>query len=234
MSAHNSLTLTPAATATDQVFHALYSKIVTLELAPGAKVSEAEIARSLGVSRQPVRDAFYRLSELGFMLIRPQRATTVTYISPQALFDARFIRCALEVECLRTAIDRVTDDDIAKLNALVAAQDEALQTNDKIEFHRLDDSFHELICDIAGHPKAWVIIHDQKVHLDRLRYLSLTIGAQSALDDHVEIMDCIRNRDADRAEKELRKHLARILKVLAQVRDTHPELIEANAHQRRL
>jgi DNA-binding GntR family transcriptional regulator len=226
MSAHNSLTLTPASTATDQVFHALYTKIISLELAPGAKVSEAEIARSLGVSRQPVRDAFYRLSELGFMLIRPQRATTVTYISPQALLDARFIRCALEVECLRAAVDRATDENIGQIETLIAAQQAAIHADDKIEFHHLDDSFHELICDIAGHPKAWGIIHDQKVHLDRLRYLSLTIGAQSALDDHFAILDCFRNRDADRAEKELRKHLARILGVLEQVIDSHPELIE--------
>ena len=218
--------LTPAATATDQVFHTLYSAIISLELAPGAKVSEAEIARNLGVSRQPVRDAFYRLSELGFLQIRPQRATTVTHISRQALLDARFIRTALEVECLRAAIDRVTETDLAQLDDLITAQHAALEVDNKIEFHQLDDNFHELICDIAGHPKAWGIIHDQKVHLDRLRYLSLTIGAQSALDDHIAIMDCIRTRDADRAEKELRKHLARILGVLEQVTTTHPELME--------
>ncbi|SFR52991.1 transcriptional regulator, GntR family [Yoonia tamlensis] len=228
MSVHNSPTLTPAATATDQVFQALYSQIVSLELAPGAKVSEAEVARSLGVSRQPVRDAFYRLSELGFMLIRPQRATTVTYISPQALHDARFIRCALEVECLRAAIARATDDDIARLDNHLAGQQAALDSGDKIAFHHLDDSFHELICNIAGHPKAWVIIHDQKVHLDRLRYLSLTVGAQTALDDHVAIMNCIRSGDADRAETELRAHLARILDVLDKVIATHPELIETS------
>jgi DNA-binding GntR family transcriptional regulator len=211
------------------VFQALYSKIITLELAPGAKVSEAEIARNLGVSRQPVRDAFYRLSELGFMLIRPQRATTITYISTQALLDARFIRCALEVECLRAAIENATDDDIAQLDDLIAAQDAALKADDKITFHHLDDRFHELICDISGHPKAWGIIHDQKVHLDRLRYLSLTIGGQSALDDHVAIMDCIRARDPDGAEKKLRTHLARILALLEQVTTTHPELIDVGS-----
>jgi DNA-binding GntR family transcriptional regulator len=227
MSTHNSIALTPAATATDQVFQVLYSRIMTLELAPGTKVSEAEIARSLGVSRQPVRDAFYRLSELGFMLIRPQRATTVTHISTQALLDARFIRCALEVECLHAAMENVTDDDIAQLDDLVAAQDAALKADDKITFHHLDDSFHELICEISGHPKAWGIIHDQKVHLDRLRYLSLTIGGQSALDDHVAIMDCIRARDSENAEKQLRTHLARILTLLEQVTTIHPELIDA-------
>ena len=227
MPALASLAQLQTTTATDQVFQALYSAIITLELAPGTKVSEAEIARNLGVSRQPVRDAFYRLSELGFMLIRPQRATTITYISEQALLDARFIRTALEVECLRTAIAKMTDDDILRLDDLISQQEAAIKADDRLGFHALDDQFHEVICEIAGHPKAWNMIHEQKVHLDRVRYLSLAFGAQSALDDHRAIMQCIRDRDPDGAEKQLRTHLSRILNILEQVSASHPELMES-------
>ena len=63
-------------TVTDQIFELLYERVVNLSLPPGAKLSEAEVAAQMGVSRQPVRDAFYRLSQLGFIQIRPQRATT--------------------------------------------------------------------------------------------------------------------------------------------------------------
>lgn len=90
--------------ATDQVFQALYDAVVSVDLPPGTKVSEAEIASQLGVSRQPVRDAFFRLSNLGLLSIRPQRATLITQISLQAVYDAVFTRTALEVECLRTAM----------------------------------------------------------------------------------------------------------------------------------
>ena len=227
MPALASLAQLQTTTATDQVFQALYSAIITLELAPGTKVSEAEIARNLGVSRPPVRDAFYRLSELGFMLIRPQRATTITYISEQALLDARFIRTALEVECRRTAIAKMTDDDILRLDDLISQQEAAIKADDRLGFHALDDEFHEVICEIAGHPKAWNMIHEQKVHLDRVRYLSLAFGAQSALDDHRAIMECIRDRDPDGAEKQLRTHLSRILNILEQVSASHPELMES-------
>ena len=53
-------------TATDQVYEALYDRVVNLTLPPGSRLSEAEVASQMGVSRQPVRDAFYRLSRLGF------------------------------------------------------------------------------------------------------------------------------------------------------------------------
>ena len=93
-------TLAPR-TATDQIFDVLYSAVISLQLPPGTKVSEAELAKQLDVSRQPVRDAFFRLSKLGFLSIRPQRATQVTRISEKAVLDAAFVRTAIEAECLR-------------------------------------------------------------------------------------------------------------------------------------
>ncbi len=88
------LSSSPALSITDQVFDNLYWAITSLKLAPGTKLSEADIAVQLGVSRQPVRDAFYRLSQRGYLEIKPQRATLVSRISEQQVSNARFIRAA--------------------------------------------------------------------------------------------------------------------------------------------
>ena len=216
-----------ASTATNLVFETLYNAIVTLELPPGTKVSEAEIAKELGVSRQPVRDAFYRLSEVGFVRIRPQRATTITYISDQALHDARFIRTALEVECLRIASAKIRPADIDALEHLLGKQADAISAGNKLAFHELDDIFHRTITEIAGHPNAWALIRDQKVHLDRVRYLSLAFGAQDAFDDHRVILDCLKAGDAAKADARLRAHLSTILKLMDQLRATHSNYFEA-------
>ena len=61
----------------DVVFERLHADIVSLAILPGAKISEADIARRFGVSRQPVRDAFSKLANLGLLLIQPQKATEV-------------------------------------------------------------------------------------------------------------------------------------------------------------
>lgn len=213
-------------TTTDQVFERLSEAIISLQLPPGTKVSEADIARELGVSRQPVRDAFYRLSELGFLRIRPQRATTITHISAEAIDGARFVRTALEVECLRAAIDRITDADLDRLEALLMQQAAAIEAGEKLVFHGLDDDFHRAITEIAGQPAAWTIVREQKAHLDRVRYLSLSFGAQSAFDDHRKIMDCLQARDVAGAEACLRVHLARILIILDHVRISHGDYFE--------
>ncbi len=109
----------PRRTAADQVFEALYRQVVTLVLPPGARLSEVEVARAAGVSRQPVRDAFWRLSQLGFLTIRPQRSTEVSAISERAVQQARFVRTALEVETVRLAAARFGPVELAALEALL-------------------------------------------------------------------------------------------------------------------
>lgn len=223
-----SLLLAPLqkSTVTDQVFQAVYSAIVTLELAPGSKVSEAEIAKSLGVSRQPVRDAFYRLSELGFIRIRPQRATTITFISEQSLKDAMFIRIALEVECMRSAIKKITNEEIDVLEDLLKKQATAIETGELLAFHKLDNEFHRAICMIGGNVNAWNLIWSQKVHMERVRYLSLAVGAQSACDQHYNLLDYIKARDIEGAVVQLREHLSRVLVILRQVKQTNSEYFD--------
>lgn len=214
-------------TTTERVFQVVKSAVIKLELPPGSKISEAEIAKSLGISRQPVRDAFYRLSELGFLNIRPQKATRVTLISEQALLDARFNRMALEVECLREAIDKVTDADIEMLQKLIDEQAQAIKDKQQFVFHDLDDRFHQAIADIAEHPNAWSLIKGQKAHIDRVRCMTLGERASIAYGEHVDLLKHIKARDTASAEESLRLHLYSIIDVFKSVRLESPEYFVA-------
>ncbi|WP_380058238.1 GntR family transcriptional regulator [Falsihalocynthiibacter sp. SS001] len=213
-------------TTTDQAFKVIKSAVIRLELLPGSKISEAEVAKNLGISRQPVRDAFYRLSELGFLNIRPQKATTVTLISEQALLDARFNRTALEVECLREAMRKMTATDMDALKTLVAEQSDAIKVNNQLLFHELDDQLHKTIAEIAGHPNAWCLVKNQKVHLDRVRYMTLSKRAEIAHQEHVQIVESICNRDLAQAEERLRAHLYSVVRLVEDVRKAHPEYFD--------
>ena len=200
----------------DQVSDALQARILTLDLKPGARISEAEIAEELGVSRQPVRDAFYRLSRLGFVTIRPQRATTISQISVRAVQQARFIRTALEVETVRVACTTLDAADFAALDRIVTQQADAVAQDARDEFHRLDDLFHSAICARAGLGFGWEIVREHKAHMDRVRYMSLTLGSQAALTDHRDILTALRARNPDAAALAMRHHLGRIDAILRQ------------------
>ncbi|MGI3185988.1 GntR family transcriptional regulator [Nioella aestuarii] len=215
----------PAKT-TDMVFDQLYESIISLALAPGAKISEAEVAGDLGVSRQPVRDAFFRLSKLGFLSIRPQRATLVTRISETAVLRAAFIRTALELACLRAALPRLTARDLEQLEKDITAQEAASAAGDKAGFHALDDRFHRRICEVAGHGYAWDLIREHKAHMDRVRFLSLSFGSVDALDDHRQLLRAMTRGDGREAEEIMHRHLNRIQAVTSRLRADHPAYFE--------
>ncbi|WP_428686721.1 GntR family transcriptional regulator [Roseibium sp.] len=209
-------------TVAETVFEELHQQILSLELAPGTKVSEIEVAKAFGVSRQPVRDAFFRLSQLGFLSIRPQRATVITKISEAAVLRARFVRTALELACLRAALEVVTEDDVKDLEKLLQEQQAAVDAGERQLFHRLDDDFHRRICALSGHDYVWSLIKEQKAHMDRVRFLSLAYAAQTALDDHIEIVAAIREGKGGVAEAKLTEHLGRIQTILGRIRDENP------------
>lgn len=214
--------------ATDQVFDVLYDAVVSVKLPPGTKVSEAEFAKHLDVSRQPVRDAFYRLSNLGFMSIRPQRATLITQISERAVTDAVFTRIALEVECLTSAMAHNAPALIAALTDSLHQQEEALGAA-SADFHALDEDFHAAICQASGHEHVWTLIRERKAHLDRIRYLTLSTARQRfVITEHGDLLNAVKSGDAALAETLLRNHIGAVTDVLPDLKTRHPTYFEGS------
>lgn len=208
------------ASVTDQVFDALHAQVLSLALPPGTRLSESDVARQLGVSRQPVRDAFYRLSKLGFLLIRPQKATQVSKIHISDVRRARFIRTAIEVDVMRLAADRFGHAEFAVLDSNLAAQGDAVARGDRPAFHRIDDEFHQTLCSCAGVGYVWDVIRENKAHTDRLRFLSLVNngGLKRAFDDHAAVVTALRQGDAAAAITAMRTHLGNIEGIIQQLR----------------
>lgn len=210
----------------DQVFDSLYEQVVSLALPPGTRLSEVEVARMFDVSRQPVRDAFWRLSQLGFLAIRPQRATTVSQISETAVLQARFVRTAIEIETVRAAAMALGPEDLSALAAILEAQAAAVASGEKVRFQALDDAFHREICERSGLGFAWALVRETKAHMDRVRYLSLAFGTDVALAEHRGILAALAARDPEAAAAAMRAHLGRIVVDLPRIRASHGQYFE--------
>jgi DNA-binding GntR family transcriptional regulator len=212
-----------------RVFESLKQAIVQLQLQPGNPLSEAEVARQLGVSRQPVREAFIKLSEIGFVDIRPQRGTFVKMISLRDVQNLRFIREAIEVAVVRKAAAEADAEAIADLKAIVARQRTAARSGDHVGFLRLDEIFHEAIAESADCEHAWHMLESLKAQMDRVRYLSMPNATPMSrlIAHHNAIVDAIAARDPDAAEAAMRGHLSEILMSLPRIAEGHPELFTA-------
>lgn len=215
---------------TDFVFMQLYDAIVYWSFKPGMKISEADIAKKLGVSRQPVRDAFFRLSKLGLIAIRPQRATLVTKISEPAVMKAHFIRQSLELTLLEETIKSINTDEEKILHDLLEQQNKAYDQADHWLFHQLDDQFHRQISIIADHSYVWDLIKDHKAHMDRLRFLTIPYSSKETLSEHWGIYHAIVKKDYSLAEKNMRYHLSKIRNHIPIMRKEHAQYFDESIY----
>ena len=217
-------------TTVSQIFDYLYDEIVSLRLRPGDKISEADIAASFGVSRQPARDAFSRLANLDLVLIRPQRATEVKRFSLRDIERSRFVRTAVELEVLRRAAGRCDKVDAARLDMALDAQAEAVEARDHERFATLDFEFHKILCGIAGVEYAADIIAFEKAKVDRLCMLSLAKEKRmpQLLDDHRSIAAAVVAGDAETAASAIAVHLSRLDATIASICETNADYFEPN------
>ena len=147
--------------------------IIALELPPGSRLSEQDIAERHGVSRQPVREALIGLARTRLVEIQPQRGTTVVKISVRKMMEARFVREAIETAVVRRACSSFDQQSRERINDLLEMQDHAARRDDHAAFQRYDELFHIALAEGAGCPLAWEAVQDIKAHMDRVCQLTL-------------------------------------------------------------
>ena len=214
-----------------RVFRLLREAIITLQIRPGDMLSEADVSRQMGVSRQPVREAFIKLSEIGLVEIVPQRGTFVVKISMDDVTNAQFVREAIEVAIVRRACEVATDADIARIRQVIEQQKEALKREDHKAFLALDEAFHTAIAEAARCAPARRSIDAVDAQLDRVRFLSLPLFAHMPIiiAAHEKILEAIEARAAHDAEQAMREHFKALLFYLPEVASKYSDLFTDSA-----
>jgi len=210
-------------TSSDVVFDELFGQITRLELLPGTKISESDVAKTFGFSRQPVREAFTKLAGLNLLLVRPQRATVVRPFSRELIANARFVRKSVELEVVRSATLGRDPSVDAALKANLRDQAKALAAENATLFHDLDYQFHRLLCVSAKRSFAFDIIAENKAQVDRLCMLALTSkeAMEALYQDHETLLDALFGGDAPSADAVLRVHLDRLTPTIDAIYATH-------------
>lgn len=210
----------------NRVFEVIKQAIVQFNLHPGHLLSEAEVAKQLGVSRQPVREAFIKLAEVGLVEIRPQRGTFVKFISRRAVENARFLREAIETAIVRKAALDASAANIDAITATLALQHAAHEKGDIVKFLQADEAFHQAIARSADCDYAWRILDGLKVEMDRVRFLSMPLATpvENLIQQHQAILDAIVDKSPDKAVAAMQTHLSEILESLPRIVEAHPDM----------
>jgi DNA-binding GntR family transcriptional regulator len=214
--------------ASSQVYEFARDSIVSMEVKPGQMISETALAEQFGVSRTPVREALIRLSNLGFVEVRPQRGTFVTKLCMDKILEARFIREALEVAVACHLAEHASKEMIESCEQIIKEQKIAAEKDDVLEFQALDDKFHQAMARFTGYGRTGDLIEAEKAHMDRVRNLSLQRSGQykRVLAQHNAILKAIKSGDAEKAREAMALHLRDVYKVLKVIPQEYPEYFE--------
>lgn len=212
------------ARTSDRVYDLLVSAIRDLRLAPTTTLSENVLAGQLGVSRTPIREALARLADAGLVEVTPQVGTRVARISMAEVREAQWIRECLEVHAFELGCT-ATERDLRKLRESLRVQVAARRAKDVDGFFTADEQLHAAIFELAGYPGAWDLIVRGKIHLDRLRRLSVpspaAVGAFIA--EHRAILTALADRDVAGGTALVRSHARRVLDLQPDLRQTYPD-----------
>lgn len=211
-----------------QVERDLREAIVSLELKPGTRLSEQEIADRLKVSRQPVREALIALGKAKLVETLPKRGTVVVRISARKMMEARFVREAIETAVARRACQFFDPWWRTMIDGILVRQRAACAAGDYARFRKEDEQFHVAIANGAGCELAWSVIADVKAQIDRVCNLQLRKieSIPILIAQHEAILAAVDCRDADAAEAAMRSHLTSILHDLPELEAENPTLFE--------
>ena len=189
------------------VYRTLYDRITTLELAPGTRLHETELAASLAVSRTPLREALRMLLADGLVHQLPTGGMVVSSLDPLEMQHLYEVRAVLEGVVARQACQALTDAVVAELERMVEQMRRLVDYPD--EMLRLGNAFHARLLDLSGNRYAAQMLQQLRGHLSRYQALTATIDPRrrAAFDEHSSILDALRDRDAELAESRMRDHV---------------------------
>ncbi len=205
----------------DDVYHILWSRIVSRDLHPGEKLSDLKLSNELGVSRTPVREALQRLLQDGVIEAQPHRGFFVRSFSGKDIEEIFEIRAALEALALRTLVLRSPDadygwalrqlDEVAEIIAGADTEEEIVRANER--FLEIDQGFHMFLVDRSGNERLKNIINGIWAQIAVFQKAGTHVPGyiEVALRQHREIISLLREKRHECAIEALENHI-RVMK----------------------
>ena len=184
-----------------RVHEHLREEIISGQLTPGTELHEVALARSLGVSRGPIREALGRLATEGLVTIRPRRGAVVRALSNEEFIEAYQVREALEMMAVQLATPALTAEDLAAMERLIDEMAARGVAEDVQGFFEANTEFHQRFFEVAGNGMLSELYRQLRGQIDRhrLRSLELRGDLRRSIAEHRAILSAARTGDVERA-----------------------------------
>ncbi|WP_439630696.1 GntR family transcriptional regulator [Shinella sp.] len=201
----------------NQVYFDLRNRILSGQIPQGERLVEATIARSLGISRAPVREAVNRLMEAGLLENRTHFGPSVVQMSTEKIRELYAVRNSIESLAIQSVTKRHSKDDIAELRLLIKVMSDRAEENDLPGVVEAELVFHEALWRMADNPyiqKIAGLLFDHMrlaLTIDNAAYGSLVDVAR----EHEPLVEAIETGNPDKATEALTRHIMSSLETIS-------------------
>ncbi|WP_164523047.1 GntR family transcriptional regulator [Paenibacillus baekrokdamisoli] len=185
-------------------------QILDGHLSPGDRIVETKVAKDLGISQTPVREAIRQLSGEGIITIVPNKGPMVRTFEMKDIFEVYSLRSMLEGLAIRLAVQFATDEDIEELVQFFEEMKRKM-ADDSVDSLLQDSVYlHQSIIRLSNHSRLSASYDSITFHISlAARILGRVSTKHKEVEQHAELIDALVRRDPDHAEKVMRKHILR-------------------------
>jgi len=197
-----------------KVYRIIKSGIIDGSLKSGSKLLEVKIAKQMGISRTPIREALRELAAKGFVKMVPNQGIIVSSDSIEDIQEVIQIRSVLEGLAARLAVVMINSEEISNLEKLLEQMKKFVEKNDPLRFGEVDAEFHNIIVDNCGNNRLIQMRKNitEQAHRYRIKSLNVSGRLKRSMEEHRKIIEAFKKRDSEKADKFLRKHIENSLK----------------------
>lgn len=208
----------------DDLIVYIKEQILSGELNPGDRIIETKLAKELNISQTPVREAIRHLQGEGILVIFPNKGPLVRTMDLKDVFEIYSVRSVLEGLAIRIATQNASDGEIAELEAFYNKMKDK-KDDASIPFLLQDSAFiHQKIFALSNHSRLISMYKSISFQIALVnRMLGTKSTKQKEIDEHWELIEALKKRDPDHAEKTIRKHIYRSYRDYVEINEKKAE-----------
>jgi len=205
-------------TLKEQAYQALRKMIMSHRFSAGKWINVERLAKELGVSRTPVWQALKELENQGLVVYVPQRGMRMAQMTQDMAVALYEVRGVLEGLAAKLAVEKMDEITLVRMKTVLTKQASIVDAEDLLAYSTSDFDFHSLLYESTGN---WLL----KETLDNIKSRSrpllcnITPILSDLYQDHIEVLEALQNRDANRAEKAMYEHNLRMRRCIEASRD---------------
>lgn len=213
--------LSAAKLMSEEIADILRENIISGSINPGEKVNEYQVAKLLNISRPPIREAFRLLAAEGLITLVPRKGAFVSKMTPQEVKEIYQMKSMMESFAVRLGIPIVDEKELSELDSMNNLIEEKIKQNNFKAILKLNIEFHQKMIKMSKNEK--LIRFYQSIVLPIRKYQRIGLSApaswETSFQEHKDIVEGIRSRNIELAERLTREHtMAATLRVLGRLK----------------